>query len=73
MVGLLAMGCSKAKIALLNNLLPVCEFLGKNLIVEKEMMMHLTTILNEQDWELRASMFRNLPQSAPYLVSIHFS
>jgi len=66
-VGFLAMGCSKAKIVLLNNLLPVCEFLGRNLVVEKEMMMHLTTILNEQDWELRAAMFKNLPQSSQYL------
>eukprot|EP00466_Bigelowiella_natans_P019962 jgi/Bigna1/129052/aug1.8_g3760 len=66
-VGFLAMGSSKAKIALLKNFLHVCEFLGKALVEEKEMLMHLTTVLNEPDWELRASMFRHVPKFSVFL------
>ncbi|GAB5365322.1 hypothetical protein AAMO2058_001047700 [Amorphochlora amoebiformis] len=65
-VGFLAQGSSKAKIALLHNFLPICEFLGKEL-VEEHMMVHLTTILNETDWELRASMFRHIPSFSQFL------
>mmetsp|Transcript_8884 Transcript_8884/g.13259 ORF Transcript_8884/g.13259 Transcript_8884/m.13259 type:complete len:1469 (+) Transcript_8884:1-4407(+) len=65
-VAFLAQGSSKAKIALLKNFLPVCEFLGKR-TVEEHMVVHLTTILNEADWELRASMFRHLPSFSDFL------
>ena len=60
------MRSSLAKRALLEDVLRLCTVLGREAAERAELLLKLGTFLNDPDWELRATLFDQLPHVAAF-------
>lgn len=58
-IDMLTLGSSKVKRCVLADITRLCIFMGRR-IVNNDLLLHLITVLNDRDWELRAAFFEHV-------------